>query len=187
MIDIIKTCSFTGYRPEKLPFGYDEDSSLCKKLKAILRNEIETLILQGCEHFITGMALGVDMICGELMLELKQNYPNVKITAAVPCYGQEKHWGSDTQCRYNNLITAVDNVVFVSKTGYYNGCMQKRNRYLVDNCDLLLAVFDGKAGGTMKTVEYAKKQSRRLVVIDPTLLIKIHLVENTEQVEQLQF
>ena len=35
--------------------------------------------------------------------------------------------------------------------------MFRRNRYLVDEADLLLAAFDGKPGGTAMTVDYANR------------------------------
>ena len=40
--------------------------------------------------------------------------------------------------------------------------MQRRDRYMVDHASLLIAAFDGSAGGTRYTVEYAL---RRLVSV----------------------
>lgn len=180
-----KTCSFTGYRPEKLPFGNDESDFRCVKLKETLTNEIEELINSGYSEFITGMALGIDMICGEIVLELRKKYPHIALSAAIPCKNQERHWDYDSITRYNRILQSVNNIIFVSNTSYFNGCMQKRNRYMVDNCDLLLAVFDGQQGGTMRTVEYAKKTGRRIVVIDPKIMMRISLLDGAEQLEQL--
>ena len=42
----MKACAFTGYRPEKLPFGDDEESPGCKRLKQ--RLFCETLRLGSC-------------------------------------------------------------------------------------------------------------------------------------------
>ena len=38
---------------------------------------------------------------------------------------------------------------------YTRGCMQRRNRYMVDHASLLIAVSDGAEGGTRSTIEYA--------------------------------
>ena len=38
---------------------------------------------------------------------------------------------------------------------YSPGCMQRRNRYMVDHSALLIAVYNGQAGGTRQTLEYA--------------------------------
>ena len=53
------------------------------------------------------------------------------------------------------------------QTQYTNGCLQKRNRYLVDNADIVLAVWNGTPGGTEYTVSYAKKKEKTLVIINP--------------------
>ena len=42
--------------------------------------------------------------------------------------------------------------------------MQRRDRYMVDHASLLIAAFDGTAGGTRYTVEYAL--SRGLSIVD---------------------
>ena len=41
---------------------------------------------------------------------------------------------------------------------YTPGCMQRRNRYMVDHASLLIAVNDGARGGTRSTIEYAFKR-----------------------------
>lgn len=45
-----RRCAFTGYRPMKMPFGYDEDCPLALDFKHRLHDTIEMLILQGYKH-----------------------------------------------------------------------------------------------------------------------------------------
>lgn len=60
-LDIYRTCCFTGLRPQKLTFGFDEGDRLCLQIKERLKQEIIRLITeQHVTHFISGMALGVD-------------------------------------------------------------------------------------------------------------------------------
>lgn len=67
-----KTCAFTGHRPQSLPFGFDESDKRCTSLKSVMRDQIVALIEnEGVTHFITGMALGVDMYAAEIVLDLK--------------------------------------------------------------------------------------------------------------------
>ena len=57
-----KKCCFTGHRPKSLPFGYNEEEPSCKKLKELLSENIERQITEnGVTHFISGMAMGVDI------------------------------------------------------------------------------------------------------------------------------
>ena len=70
-----KTCCFTGHRPQKLPWGFNENHPRCVEMKQKLSTQIEQAIENGYEIFWCGMALGFDMICAELVLELKKKYP----------------------------------------------------------------------------------------------------------------
>ena len=48
---------------------------------------------------------------------------------------------------------------------YSPGCMQRRNRYMVDHASLLIAVHDGLPGGTRRTIEYALRRGIGIVDI----------------------
>lgn len=60
--------AFTGYRPQKMPFGFDEQDERCVDFKRRLYKTIESLIDQGYKHFISGGALGMDMYAAEAVL-----------------------------------------------------------------------------------------------------------------------
>ena len=170
-----KICSFTGYRTKKLYEALgDNDIS---ELKAALRAEVDDLINGDFTVFQCGMALGADMLFADVVLEFKKKYPKVKLLAAIPCLGQENSWTEKQQAKYKYLLESASEVKIISEKEYFDGCMQIRNKYLVDTCDLLLAVYDGKRGGTMQTVGYANKQGVRVRIIDPGTLMRVILVE----------
>ena len=70
-----RRCAFTGYRPQKMPFGYDESDPRCVEFKAKLRETIESLIGEGYAHFLSGGAQGMDQFAAEIVVELKEKYP----------------------------------------------------------------------------------------------------------------
>ena len=49
-------------------------------------------------------------------------------------------------------------------------CMDKRNRYMVDHADYILAVWNGCPSGTGNTVRYAHKKGKTVIVINPVSL-----------------
>lgn len=55
-----KSCAFTGHRPEKFPWKYDEEADDCVKLKSALKNQIARLVNDGYTDFFSGMAQGTD-------------------------------------------------------------------------------------------------------------------------------
>ena len=61
-----RTCAFTGHRPQNLPFRFNESDKRCIALKRKLQKLIVHLIEQhNVTHFISGMAIGVDMYAAE--------------------------------------------------------------------------------------------------------------------------
>ena len=160
-------CSFTGHRPQRLGFGFDESDERCLALNSVLRKEIDKLVSVGVTSFYTGMALGVDQWAASVVLDIKEMNPNIKLTAVVPHEGQSNNWTTEQRERYRDMLSACDNMVMFFR-GYTPSYMFERNRYLVDRADYLLAVYDGKEnGGTAYTVGYAKEKHKRVIIIDP--------------------
>lgn len=157
--------SFTGYRPGKLNF-FGEDDPMCAELKGRLARKIEELAVSGADRFFSGMALGVDTWCAEAVLELKKRLPKITLTAVIPCRNQDEKWSFDERKRYRGLLDRCDRVICISEN-YVRDCMHKRNRALVELCDVLVAVYDGKSGGTEYTVNYAEKCHKKIILISP--------------------
>lgn len=164
----IKKCCFTGHRPQSLPFDIEEEGESREGLKQKIKEEIEKLINNDdIRYFISGMALGVDMLAAELIIELKKKYPDIELEAAIPCEVQYIKWSAAQKQRYFNILLKCDRKNILQKN-YSPKCMLRRNRYMVDASDIVLAVWNGEAGGTGSTVKYAEKQNKRIITIDPS-------------------
>ncbi|MBE6990051.1 MAG: DUF1273 domain-containing protein [Ruminococcaceae bacterium] len=161
------SCCFSGYRTGKLPWGEDENDPRCTALKRRLRDAIEAACDEGYTHFICGMASGVDLYCCEIVQELRRERP-ITLEAAIPCEGQADTWPTRQRARYEALLHGCDYETLVQRE-YTPGCMQRRNRYMVDHASLLIAVFDGQEGGTRRTIEYALQQGLHIIDIPPVL------------------
>lgn len=159
-------CAFTGHRPQKLPFGFDESDPRCLDFKFRIEAGIEVLILNGYEHFISGGALGMDMFAAEAVLKLRRKYPRVRLELAIPFRGQSERWPERYRERYERLIAEADIMTVLSDV-FDRNCVFHRNRYMVDNADILLACFTGGAGGTAMTVEYARQLGIPVALILP--------------------
>ena len=112
------------------------------------------------------MALGFDMIFAEVVLELKEKYPHIKLVAALPCKNQYKFWNSDQIKRYKHILSLCDNVRYLYYK-YNNKCMIERNEYMLKNSSKLIALFDGIKGGTSSTISKAKKMGLLIDIITP--------------------
>ena len=167
----MKTCAFTGHRPQHLPFGMNENDERCADLKETLKEQIINLIeTEDVTHFITGMALGVDLYAAEIVLDLKARYPNITLESAIPCETQAIKWSMAQRERYYDIAARCDKETML-QSHYSPDCMDKRNRYMVDHADFIIAVWDGRPSGTGKTVTYARGRNvKSIIVIDPVTL-----------------
>ena len=162
----------TGHRPNKL-FGYDIHSSKYNGIRYNLKLAVYRILKEHAVKNVTvysGMALGVDQIFVEAMIDARNYYRkhgvNFKIVAAIPCKGQESKWTQQSQQFYDYLLQQCDEKVVVSKNVPYSAkLMQIRNEYMVDRSDYILAVWDGSPSGTANCVNYAVSQHKNVVRI----------------------
>ncbi len=149
------SCAFTGHRPYKLPWRYDEADSRCVALKATLVEQIEALVEAGVTQYYSGCADGTDLWCAEIVLALRKKNPALNLHCILPCEGQADKWSDLARERYHSILKQADTVDYVSRS-YYDGCMIDRNHQLVESADLLLAVYNGvRRSGTGATVNYS--------------------------------
>lgn len=162
-----KACAFTGHRPQRFIFGFDEEHPYCITMKELLEQEIRRMIDVGVTTFYSGMALGIDIWAAEIVLRLKTDYPDTRLIAVLPHEEQANKWSVEHRERYFNTLSECDDVITL-QTHYTSDCMHKRNRYLIDHAKYLIAVYDGnEKGGTAYTVKYAQEQNREITVIQP--------------------
>ena len=136
-----KACAFTGHRPKKLPWGYNETDVRCVALKATLERQIRSLVQEGVMDFLSGMAEGVDLLAA---------------------------WSAASQARYHTILAQADSIIYVSRI-FKKNCLLERNHFLAARSDVLLAVYDGEyRGGTAATIRYAQKLGHGVIILDPT-------------------
>lgn len=164
------SCAFTGHRPHKFPWRYDEADNRCVALKAALAAQITALTEAGVTDFYSGGADGVDCWAALIVLDLRKKNPALNLHLILPHEGQADKWSDLAQERHRFILSQADSLEYVSHD-YYDGCMLDRNHRLVDAADLLLAVYNGeRRGGTAATVRYARKSGHKITILDPVSL-----------------
>lgn len=158
----MKMC-VTGHRPNKL-YGYDLTDDRWIALKEDFK---QILIENKCDEAITGMALGVDTIFAYAVLELKEDGHDIKLHCTVPCRNFSGKWNIYDRVKYRNIISLADTVKLVSDEEYKPYLMQKRNEYMVDHSDKVIAVWDGSKSGTKNCIDYAKKVGKDIIFVQP--------------------
>lgn len=165
--DIVKskTVCFSGHRPEKLPFGGSDDAYVIRVLKSTLYKAILDSIDEGYDCFITGLARGIDLWAGEMIMDLKSAGRPIKLVAAAPFREHGANFHGAEKFSLGNILMNSDKVVYVSQD-YFKGCLQRRNEFMVNNSGKLIAVVSDYKSGTGSTIHYAEKRGLKTRIID---------------------
>ncbi len=119
------TCCFTGHRPQSLPWKFNEKDERCLKMKEQLWNEIIKAIKNGYKTFISGMALGFDMICAEIVLELKKHIHLLNLLEQFHAklrinYGMKKINKGIGLCLHNWIVFVVFMMIILDQNVCWN-------------------------------------------------------------------
>ena len=148
-------CCFTGHREQKLRRG-------AGLIRRELEKEIRKAVSEGFTTFITGMAYGVDIMAGEIVVNLKKEFPAIKLIAAVPFPGFESRWGEEWKNRYQILFQQADLVRFICDS-YASSAYQKRNEWMVEQAQLLLCCVEKQSGGAYTAMKYAERLGKEII------------------------
>ena len=136
----------TGHRPQRI-------KNQQKDIKYWLVEQIRNLL--ACYDkviLIDGMAQGVDQIAA---------LAAIKNGAQVSCYFPYKKKLHHIQ---EYIVENAAEVRYICDK-YQPQCYTKRDFRMVDDCDLLLVVWDGKPwGGTYLTYQYAINQNKNILI-----------------------
>ncbi len=143
-------CCFTGHRDLSYP---QMDEVLPRLTKAVDR-----LYKQGIRTFLVGGARGFDTLAAIQLINLRRHlYPQLKLVLVRPCLGQADRWPANERILYETIRREADGDILLSDH-YYNGCMQKRNAFMVDHSCHLLAYVTRSSGGSYQTMNLARKK-----------------------------
>ena len=151
-----KTCCFTGHRE----IDTADLSTIEKKTEAAVREKIAA----GYRYFGVGGALGFDTLAAKTVLSLKAEFPHIALILVLPCRDQTRFWKKEDIATYADILARADKCVYTSEA-YSRGCMQKRNRHLIDGSSACIAYLRREEGGTAYTVKYAKDAGISLVLL----------------------
>jgi len=157
MIDMeSRTACFTGHR--ELPT--DDLPEISKRLEDTLVKLIE----QGYRYFGAGGALGFDTLAAQVVLRLRERYPQIRLILVLPCLNQTRGWPQENIDTYEEIKRCADKVTYTSEH-YFRGCMQKRNRHLADNSSVFFSMPPTPGGGPASPVTSPRRSGLRIINI----------------------
>lgn len=151
------TAAFTGHR------WYDSSRkhSVRKRIEECVREAYRN----GITNFISGMAIGFDLLAAEVVLSLRHECPAITLTAVLPFREQASRFNELNKYRYYKCLSQADDIVILSND-YTAKCYLERDRFMVEHSSLLIACYDGRnRGGTFWTVNFAARTGKNVINI----------------------
>ena len=142
------SAAFTGHRF----YDFSQREFIQERLTSAISEAYD----HGIRNFISGFALGIDLMAAQLVQSLKCDLPGISLTAAIPFGGQAERYNIYDKRVYRRLLELADKVIVLSDY-YYPRCFLDRDKFMVENASYLIAYYDGREkGGTYYTVKKAR-------------------------------
>lgn len=147
-----KTCCVTGHK--------DIPVRQMEAVKADLRREIGKAVADGYTGFMTGFINGVEQCFAEIVAEMKKEHPKLRLIAVLPY--QKRLDTLQAGKRTKALLNACSEIIVIQEN-YEPSVYARRNRYIVNQSDRVIAVYDGREkGGTVKVIRLAHMMRKEL-------------------------
>ena len=160
-------CCFVGPRPQSLPFRLDEKNTDCLRLKQVIKQQLVYLIeALGVTNFISDGDLGIGQYTAEIILDLKREYPIITLEFAIPCENQAEKWTVAQRERYFYIVEHCDKETLLQHH-HTRDCEKKLKEYMVGQSKYVLAVWNGRPGGTRDILFLARILGKPAIIIDP--------------------
>ena len=154
-----ETCCFTGHR--------DVPAYMRPALARELEEAVRGMAARGKTRFAAGGAVGFDTMAAETVLRLRREV-GLELVLILPCADQARRFSPSQAAVYSRIKAAADEVVILHES-YLPGCMQERNRALVDSSSACIAFCRRATGGTAYTLPYARSRGLEIYLLGGNL------------------
>lgn len=159
---------FTGYRSFEVGVFQENDPKI-KVLKKVIKIRILELLDMGLEWVILSGNLGVEQWVSEVIVEMKNDFPELKVGVIFPFEEFGANWNEKNQLKLSEMKQQADYVNAVSHQPYQNP-QQLRNhtQFLLQHTDGSLLLYDeefpGKTSFFLKDAKHFQEKNDYQIV-----------------------
>ena len=121
-------------------------------VKGWLEEVVDSLIHEGADTFYLGGYGQFDALAAAVVREKKERYPQIRSVLVLPYLDREY----DASAYDETLYPPLENVP-------RRYAILRRNEYMVDHADVVVAYVVYSFGGAGKTLKYAERKQKRII------------------------
>ncbi|WP_416150621.1 SLOG family protein [Salipaludibacillus sp. HK11] len=161
MYDVL---AITGYKPHEIGIFNEKHEQLPYLKKALSKKIAQLKEEYDIKWIITSGQPGVELWAAEAAINLKDQYPDLKVATLAPFFEQEEKFQEAVKKLYFSVWNQSDYKDFITKRKYESPAqLRLKNQFVVEKSEASLVLYDEETEGTPKFfLESAlKKQSQK--------------------------
>lgn len=167
---MLKRLVITGYKQHELGI-FDDKNPGVQFIKKALENRLRVLLDEGLEWVIVSGQLGIETWAAEVVLDLKEEFPDLKYAVLTPFLEQESRWNEAKQEKYNMILEQADFHRSLTNRPYEASWQFiEKTKFFLRNSDGILIVYDEETDGSPKFIKkeaekYAEAHDYEVLII----------------------
>lgn len=126
-----------------------------------LDQTIESAVQQGCEIFYTGAMGDFDSLFSSAVRRAKKTFPYIKLICVKPYFTNDINTNRDYYAAFYDDVVIPDVLAGV----HYKAAIKARNRWMIDNSDIVIVHTIRNYGGAYDALKYAERKSKCIIKI----------------------
>lgn len=122
-------------------------------IKTAIKKELIILLEEGLEWVLISGQLGVELWAAEVVLDLQNDFPELKLAVITPFLNQEANWNENNKEWYESILAQADFVDSVTKKGYEKPWQFRlKNHFFIEKSNSILLFYDQEKEGSPKFI-----------------------------------
>ena len=184
-----KIVAVSGYKPFEIGV-FQKNHPAAEYIKIAIKKNLLPLVEEGLEWVMISGQLGVELWAAEVVFELQEDYPNLKLSVFTPFLNQEESWKEANKEWYQSVLAGADHVDSVSRKPYEKPWQFRlKNQFFVEKSDVMVLLYDPEKEGSPKFMyetarQYGEKNPYEVRLIT---LYDLQMIVEEEQLKEQGF
>jgi uncharacterized phage-like protein YoqJ len=184
-----KVAVISGYKAYELGI-FKQSHPAVQYIKLALLKQLTTLVEEGLEWVVISGQPGVELWAAEVVFELQQYLPDLKLSVLTPFLNQEEKWSESNKEWYESVLVQADHVDSITKRPYEKPLqLIMANQFLIQKSDVLVLLYDDEKEGSPRFILEAAKKRKSQESYDIRIISfsDLQLIIEDEQFKQQDF